>query len=68
MCNCTEEMNTKLEPHGGRLAMGFAIRKSDMTMFGRLLIQTEKNDKSKRNPLPVVFASYCPFCGAKCDA
>jgi len=45
--------------------MGIGVIEADMSVVGRLLIKTEKVDKSKRKPLPAVWAAYCPFCGVK---
>lgn len=63
MCNCAEEMDARLQEHGGRLVRAIALRGN--TMVSRLLVSTEKTDSKKRKPLPVVAASFCPFCGVR---
>jgi hypothetical protein len=64
MCDCTEYVNSQLVKFGGRLAVGVRIDPKTMDVTGRLLLVTEKTDKSKREP-PIVSASFCPFCGEK---
>jgi hypothetical protein len=63
MCDCTTRINEKLAQFGGRLAMGLRINPETHEVTGRLLIATEKTDKSRRKPVPIVAASFCPFCG-----
>lgn len=64
MCNCHQEMNAVLEKHNGRLAVAFGVT-SGLGVVCRLLIGTEKIDKTKRKALPHVVAAFCPFCGEK---
>ncbi len=63
MCNCADEMDAKLKDHGGKLVRAIALRGN--TLIARLLVSTEKTDPKKRKPLPVVAASFCPFCGVR---
>lgn len=63
---CFDQLNQHLKPHNGRLAMGIQITET-MGLQGRLLIATEKIDKTKRKPVPSVMASFCPFCGVKLE-
>jgi hypothetical protein len=65
MCECVNKFNEKLASHNGRIAMALTMSKDLSEMRARLLVQTEKIDKSKRKPIPAVMASYCPFCGEK---
>lgn len=65
-CDCMKLVNETLATHNGRLATGFEIT-ADMGIKMRLLLATEKIDKTKRKPVPSVTASYCPFCGAKAE-
>lgn len=65
-CSCVKQVNEKLAQHNGQLAVGFGIT-ADMGVITRLLIGTEKKDKSKRTRPPVVSATFCPFCGVKFD-
>ena len=64
--SCFKQFDEKLAEHNGRLAMGVQVTK-DLGLKARLLIATEKIDKAKRKPIPVVMASYCPFCGEKLE-
>ena len=64
--DCFEKFDAKLAEHNGRLAIGLQVTKT-MGLKARLLIATEKIDKSKRGPVPSVMASYCPFCGVKLE-
>jgi hypothetical protein len=66
-CDCMKQVNEKLASHNGRLATGFQITAA-MGIKMRLLLATEKLDKKKRNPVPTVTATYCPFCGTKAEA
>lgn len=63
MCNCAEEMDAKLAEHGGKLVRAIGLRGN--TLIARLLVSTQKTDPKKRKPLPVVAASFCPFCGER---
>lgn len=63
-CDCMKSVNEKLAAHNGRLATAFQIT-GDMGVRMRLLLATEKLDKTKRKAVPSVTASYCPFCGVK---
>ena len=65
-CDCMKQVNERLAAHNGRLATGFQIT-ADMSIKMRLLLATEKLDKTKRKPVPSVWASYCPFCGTKAE-
>ena len=61
MCKCADDIDARLKEHGGRLTRAIALRGN--TMIARLLVSTEKTDPKKRKALPVVAASFCPFCG-----
>ncbi len=65
-CDCMKLVNEKLAAHNGRLATGFQMT-ANMGIKMRLLLATEKLDKTKRKPVPSVTASYCPFCGTKAE-
>ncbi|GBL46253.1 hypothetical protein SFMTTN_2066 [Sulfuriferula multivorans] len=34
-------------------------------LSSHLVVAVEKIDKTKRKPVPLVVANYCPFCGEK---
>jgi len=62
MCECIKQMDDALEAHNGKLSVGFGVTQ-DMGLVMRLMIGTEKIDKTKRKPVPYVYAAFCPFCG-----
>jgi hypothetical protein len=62
--DCFEVFNKTLAERNGTLAMGLQITET-MGLQTRLLIATEKIDKTKRKPVPSVMASFCPFCGVR---
>jgi len=65
-CACVKKVNEQLAQVNGQLAIGFGVTK-DMGIITRLIIGTEKKDKSKRSKPPIVSATFCPFCGTKFD-
>lgn len=67
MCNCIKEVNSQLAEHNGKLAIAFGLTADMASMKMRLMIATEKVDKTKRKPVPALTASFCPFCGEKAD-
>jgi hypothetical protein len=64
--DCFDKLDAHLANHNGRLAMGLQITEK-MGLKARLLIATEKVDKTKRKPVPSVMASFCPFCGVNLE-
>jgi hypothetical protein len=64
--DCFNKFDEHLHAHNGRLAMGLQVTEK-MGLRARLLIATEKIDKSKRKTVPSVMASFCPFCGVKLE-
>jgi hypothetical protein len=62
MCDCHAQMDAKLEPLNGKLAVGFQI--TDMSMPVMLLMHVEKINPRGKKP-PLVLPSFCPFCGEK---
>lgn len=63
---CFKKFNEALIQQNGRLAMALQVTET-MGLRERLLVATEKIDKTKRKPVPMVTASFCPFCGAKLE-
>lgn len=64
MCECIEKMNVKLAEHNGKVARAVQVTDS-LSLVARTVVQTEKVDKSKRKPIPVMMATFCPFCGER---
>lgn len=62
MCECARRINEQLVPHGAELDMAVVITK-DMGLESRFKVVAKRTDRTKRKPLPPVFASFCPFCG-----
>lgn len=64
MCECRAKMDEKLKAHNGRIALAILLpAEGSDALRSRILVQTEKLDTKKRNAVPAVIASYCPFCG-----
>ena len=62
MCECVSKINEKIAPGNARIEQSLVIT-PDLGLKVRILIATERIDKTKRKPVPRVVASYCPFCG-----
>ena len=61
MCDCNQQMTSALKEHNANLDI-------PMTISGhgsKVVIKTRKRDSKKRGSLPLLFATYCPFCGEK---
>jgi hypothetical protein len=68
MCNCIKAVNERLVFSNAKIAQGFTYNIELMTMdLSGPMIVLSRIDKSKRNKLPVLLATYCPFCGTKLD-
>ena len=63
MCECREKINKKLAEKNARIAGGFMLGGSTMTVTPPM-IETEKLVPRGKRP-PIVLATYCPFCGEK---
>jgi len=66
MCECLKRVNEGLVAHNGKVATGLLLT-PDMGIKMRVLITTEKVDKTKRKPVPALTAAFCPFCGEKVE-
>lgn len=65
-CGCIKIVNEQIAQKNGQLTIGFHIT-DDHKLLSRLIIATEKKDKACRTKVPIVSATYCPFCGVKFD-
>jgi hypothetical protein len=68
MCQCRERIDKRLAERNARIASGFTIdltKPAASMSFAPPLIHLEKVDRKKRGTLPMLVASYCPFCGEK---
>jgi hypothetical protein len=67
MCECRKKLDEKLAAKNAKIATGFTASFEDGPTRGMQLappmIVLEKADKKKRGSLPILMASYCPFCG-----
>jgi len=64
--DCFKKINDALAEKNGRLATALQVTET-MGLRSRLLIAIEKIDKTKRKPVPLVTASFCPFCGVSLE-
>ena len=62
-CNCYERVNEGLAPHNTKIEQFYLL---DSDYVGRPYgIRTTQIEKGRGKPKAhVIFASYCPFCGA----
>lgn len=58
MCDCIAKTNDLLRPHNAELSLNLI----DPTY---VVVATEKIDVKKRGRIPVMIASYYPFCGER---
>ena len=69
MCKCRSMIDEKLAAHNAKIAVGFCAGDDDgpTRSFGLSppMIELEKADKKKRGALPILVATFCPFCGDK---
>ena len=63
---CFKKFDSALAAHNGKLAFALQVT-GGLGLRSRLLIATEKLNKARRQPVPHVVASYCPFCGVKLE-
>lgn len=68
MCKCMTEVNAALAQQNGRLAVALGISTESGSIVCRYSMATEKIDKAKRKPVPLVLVSFCPLCGEKLHA
>ncbi len=58
-CNCAKSVNERLAENGGELLV-------DLFNPQRTFVATiHKADVKRKKKLPLVQASFCPFCGVK---
>lgn len=58
MCDCINKINKHLEPQNAIITVNFFDEP-------QAFISLSKRDKEKRGKLPLLLASFCPFCGEK---
>lgn len=61
-CNCIDEVNAKLAEHNAQILLPMFVGGGGPK---RPFIETTKLDEKKRGKPPALFATVCPFCGAK---
>lgn len=63
-CDCIARVNEQLAALNAALDVPLSIdMKTGQTQPPKLTVAVCKRDTKKRGRLPVLFASYCPFCG-----
>lgn len=66
---CFDAIDAQLKEHNARLAFAlvYGLDEGPTQLKARLMVSTEKLDKSKRQrrSIPAVVAIHCPFCGTK---
>jgi len=65
MCECIEKFNQALKDKNGRIGTALQMSDNRGSAIVRVLVATEKIDRKQRKPVPLVAASFCPFCGEK---
>lgn len=65
MCNCVTAVNERLAKGNGQLSFGLML--DGNRLIGRLLLKTQKVNSARPLRAPLVWAAFCPFCGAKVD-
>lgn len=70
-CECLKRINKELEEHNIRIALGLQLVESttekgwSADLHARIIVATEKIDPKSRKKPPILYASFCPFCGKK---
>ena len=64
MCKCVAAIDKYLKPNNGRVDQIMQLVELKRTR-NRIAIVTEKLNAKKRKPVPLVLASFCPWCGEK---
>lgn len=64
-CLCIEQMDAKLAPHNGRIAVTFSFGRNGGASYTLPTIQVEKVEKRKRGSPPLAIPTFCPFCGTR---
>lgn len=62
--DCVKRLNEKLEVHNSRIAQAISFGEKPREL---IQVTTVKVNSTKRGKPPVLFASYCPFCGVKLE-
>lgn len=66
MCDCIDTVNEQLRVHGIQVQVGHSLGGRPR----RTVVQTTKaDDPGKRPPksAPVLYATFCPFCGTSLE-
>ncbi len=65
-CDCVTMANKALGDKNAEIEQRTGINFTSGTMYAsQPIISTAKLDSKKRGLLPILLASYCPFCGKK---
>lgn len=65
MCECRARIDEKLKTQNARLAFGFTCVGGSMGLSPPMIMLEKIGGRGKR--LPTLLATYCPFCGERCE-
>lgn len=66
-CNCIEQINEHLKERKAEIAQRLMLsnQMSDISVSPPIIATQWIGKKPRGEKLPVIMASYCPFCGEK---
>lgn len=65
MCDCITSINALLAPKGVEVQTAFLVTKEGQLALRIMLSVVKLEGAPRRTKVPIVAASYCPFCGEK---
>ena len=69
MCNCVNELNKQLEERKTEIVqrIHFDQKTGDLKLSPPVIATKWVDKKPREKSLPVLIATFCPFCGEKYD-
>lgn len=70
MCNCIEQINEQLKSQGAEITQRLMLAQDmgDISVSPPVIETRWIGKKPRGKKLPVLLASYCPFCGEKIES